>query len=249
LTGKVALVTGGGRGIGAACAMRLEALGATVAVADLEVGDGGGSRRLALDVADAAAVGAAIEGLVEELGRLDVLVCAAGVLGDLESSTASRAGDADFATALDVNLMGTVNCCRASARHLEAGGWGRIVTFTSLAALRPFERGLGAPYVTSKSAVIGYTLSLAAELGPAGVNVNAVAPGSIDTPMTRSAFDDMDDDDAVSRLPIPRHGRPEDCAGVVEFLCTPLSDYVTGQVIRVDGGLSLTDALSGSGLP
>lgn len=245
----MALVTGGGRGIGRACAARLEELGATVTVADLVVAGEAGRREVVLDVSDPVAVRTAVGELAAEVGRVDILVCGAGVLGDLAASPASRAADADFAAALAVNLMGTVNCCRAAAPHLKQGGWGKVVTFSSLAATRPFEAGLGSPYVTAKAAIVGYTLSLAAELGPFGVTVNSLAPGSIDTPMTRAAFDDMSDEQAVAGLPLRRHGRPEDCAGAVEFLCTPLSDYVTGQVIRVDGGLSITDTLSGSGLP
>ncbi|MGV1047575.1 MAG: SDR family NAD(P)-dependent oxidoreductase [Solirubrobacterales bacterium] len=248
LTGKVALVTGAGRGIGRACAIRLARLGARTVSADLEHPGGSGGGNIVLDVGDRGAVESQVAALAADLGRIDVLVCAAGVLGELDLEPASGADDERFEASLRVNLMGTVNCCRAAAPHLMAHGWGKVVTFSSLAAMRPLEDGRGAPYVVAKAAIVGYTYSLAAELGPHGVTVNALAPGSIDTPMTRAAFTDLDDDAAVGGLPLRRHGTPEDCAGVVEFLCTPLSDYVTGQVICVDGGLSITDALTGSGL-
>ncbi|MBS1862233.1 MAG: SDR family oxidoreductase [Actinobacteria bacterium] len=253
LRDRVALVTGADRGIGHAFATRLAELGASVVAADLRLDalDGSAERRvehIRLDVGDRGAVESAVAELVDRHGRLDILVCNAGVLGSLAAGQASNPDAQELETVLRVNLLGTINCCRAAAPHLRQGGWGRIVTVSSLAALRPPEGGLGSPYVAAKAAIIGYTKSLASELGPSNVTVNAIAPGSIDTPMTREAFDDMDEEKATAHLPLRRHGRPEDCTGALEFLCTPLSDYVTGQVLRVDGGMSITDALSGSGI-
>jgi 3-oxoacyl-[acyl-carrier protein] reductase len=266
LAGRVALVTGGGRGMGRGFALRLGRLGAAVAVADLDLGGAvraGESEREVVaelearevaalgvegDVADRAAVDAIVEETLARLGSLDVLVCAAGTMGALEGSAASSAPPRGFESILATNFTGTVNCCQAAAPHLKRGGWGKVVNVSSLAAMRPQGSGAFAPYVAAKAAVIGYTLSLAAELAPHGVTVNAIAPGSIDTPMTRALFSDMDDPEAHARVPLGRFGAVEDVAGVVEFLCTPLSDYVTGQVICVDGGLSMTDALVGSGV-
>jgi NAD(P)-dependent dehydrogenase (short-subunit alcohol dehydrogenase family) len=266
LAGKVALVTGGGRGMGRGYALRLGQLGAAVAVADLNLAgaiDAGeassdvisdleaqGTRAIGfdVDVGDRAAVEAMIQGTVDRFGSIDVLVCNAGVMGQFESSSATIASPESLRSILEINLMGTINCCQAAARDLKAGGWGKVVNVSSLAAIRPQSGGGFAPYVIAKGAVIGYTLSLAAELAPHGVTVNAIAPGSIDTPMTRALFSDMDDPDAHARVPLGRFGEVEDVAGVIEFLCTPLSDYVTGQVICVDGGLSITDALVGSGV-
>jgi 3-oxoacyl-[acyl-carrier protein] reductase len=266
LAGKVALVTGGGRGMGRGYALRLGRLGATVAVADLNLmgaveadeasGDviseleaaGTPAIGLEVDVGDRTAVEAMTERVVDRFGALDVLVCNAGSMGELERSSATTASEDSLGSILETNLLGTVNCCQAAAAHLKAGGWGKVVNVSSLAAIRPQAGGAFAPYVTAKAAVIGYTLSLADELAPHGVTVNAVAPGSIDTPLTRGLFGDMDDPEAHARVPLGRFGTVADVAGAVEFLCTPLSDYVTGQVICVDGGLSITDALHGSGV-
>jgi 3-oxoacyl-[acyl-carrier protein] reductase len=266
LDAKTAIVTGAGRGIGRALALRLGSLGASVTVADLDLRgtveageaetdtvselESAGARALGVevDVTDRAAVERMVERTVEEFGGLDILVCNAGALIGLEHSLAAEVGEESLRPTFEVNFFGTVNCCRAAAPHLRRGGWGKIVTVSSLGALRPIAGGLGAPYVAAKAAVIGYTLSLADQLGADGVTVNAIAPGSIDTPLTRAHYDDMDDPVAHAKLPLRRFGTPEDVAGVVEFLCTPLSDYVTGQVICVDGGQSITDSLHGSGL-
>jgi 3-oxoacyl-[acyl-carrier protein] reductase len=266
LAGKVALVTGGGRGLGRGYALRLGRLGAAVAVADLDLtgaidageapGDvlseleaaGTAAIGCEVDVGDRTAVEAMMERAVDRFGTIDILVCNAGSMGALEGSSATTASERRVRSILEVNLLGTINCCQAAAEHLKHGGWGKVVCVSSLAAIRPSSGGAFAPYVAAKAAVIGYTLSLADELAPHGVTVNAIAPGSIDTPLTRGLFSDMDDPEAHARVPLGRFGTVADVAGAVEFLCTPLSDYVTGQVICVDGGLSITDALRGSGL-
>jgi 3-oxoacyl-[acyl-carrier protein] reductase len=266
LTGKVALVTGGGRGMGRGYALRLGRLGAAVAVADLNLAGaveaGEASRDVIselesagmpaigceVDIGDRTAVEAMTERVVDRFSTIDVLVCNAGSMGALEGSWATTASERSLRSILEINLLGTINCCQAAAGHLKSGGWGKVVNVSSLAAIRPSSGGAFAPYVTAKAAVIGYTLSLADELAPHGVTVNAIAPGSIDTPLTRGLFSDMDDPEAHARVPLGRFGTVGDVAGAVEFLCTPLSDYVTGQVICVDGGLSITDALRGSGI-
>jgi len=266
LAGKVALVTGGGRGMGRGFALRLGRLGASVAVADLDLtgavraGEAERDVLAELEAQEISAIGAevnvaerpAVDALVDEvlrrLGSLDVLVCAAGTMGAVEGSAASSVSREGFESILGTNLTGTINCCQAAAEALKEGGWGKVVNVSSLAALRPAGGGLFAAYVAAKAAVIGYTLSLAAELAPHGVTVNAIAPGSIDTPMTRALFSDMDDPKAHARVPLGRFGTVDDVVGVVEFLATPASDYVTGQVLCVDGGLSFTDSLAGSGI-
>lgn len=259
-------MTGGGRGLGRGYALRLARLGAAVGVADLDLMgavEAGEARTdvlseleamsvsalgLELDVTNRAAVETVTKQLVDRLGTLDVLVCNAGSMGVFEDSSATTASERVVESILASNLLGTINCCQAAAPHLKAGGWGKIVNVSSLAALRPPAGGVAASYVAAKAAVIGYTRSLAEELGPHGVTVNAIAPGSIDTPLTRGLYSDMDDPRAHARVPQRRFGTVEDVAGVVEFLCTPLSDYVTGQLICVDGGQSITDGLYGSGV-
>jgi len=266
LQGRTAIVTGGGRGIGRGFALRLAGLGAAVTVADLDLDGavkageaetdvvaeleaaGAQVAGLEADVTDRAAVESMVAATVERFGDLDILICNAGSLTEIDESYAASASDRSMRGTFETNFFGTVNCCRAAAPHLRSGGWGKVVNISSLGALRPLAGGMGAPYVAAKAAIIGYTLSLAEELGSAGVTVNAIAPGSIDTPLTRGLFSDMDDEEAHSRLPMRRFGTVEDVARVAEFLCTPLSDYVTGQVICVDGGMSITDALHGSGL-
>jgi 3-oxoacyl-[acyl-carrier protein] reductase len=266
LAGRSAIVTGAGRGIGRAFALRLASLGADVTVADLDLAgavraseaemdvvaeiEASGARAAGIetDVTDDAAVKAMVATAVERFGGVDILICNAGSLTGLEHSFAATVSEESLRGTFETNFFGTVNCCRAAVPHLRKGGWGRVVNMSSLAALRPLAGGIGAPYVAAKAAIIGYTLALAEELGADGVTVNAIAPGSIDTPLTRGLFSDMDDASAHAQLPLRRFGTPGDVAGVGEFLCTPLSDYVTGQVICVDGGMSITDALHDSGL-
>jgi 3-oxoacyl-[acyl-carrier protein] reductase len=266
LAGRSAIVTGAGRGIGRAFALRLASLGAAVTVADLDLAgavrageakldvvaeieaSGGRAAGVETDVTDKAAVEAMVATAMDRFGGVDILICNAGSLTGMEDSFAATVSEQSLRGTFETNFFGTVNCCRAAAPHLREGGWGRVVNMSSLAALRPLAGGVGAPYVAAKAAIIGYTLALAEELGADGVTVNAIAPGSIDTPLTRGLFSDMDDASAHAQLPLRRFGTPEDVAGVGEFLCTPLSDYVTGQVICVDGGMSITDALHDSGL-
>jgi 3-oxoacyl-[acyl-carrier protein] reductase len=269
LTGKVALVTGAGRGLGRAYAVRLAALGAAVAVNDLNLEpspDAGGEEQTVVeeiealggqalaqpgDVTDRDAVEAIVAATVEKFGGLDVLVCNAGGPGRISETaegTATATSDEDWEICLRLNLLGTVNCCRAAVPPMREGGWGKIVNVSSEAAQRTMGSGVGAAYAAAKAGIEAYTRALAEEVGPYGITVNAIAPGSIDTPLTRGAFSDMDDPAAHAKVPLGRFGVPEDCARVIGFLCTPLSDYVTGQVIFVDGGLSFTDALADSGL-
>lgn len=242
LTGRVAFVTGGSRGIGAAIAARLAADGAAVAltyarsaneanavVAAIETA-GGRALALQADSADDAALAAAIERTVAQFGRLDILVNSAGVLalGAIE--------DFDLAAldrTLAVNVRAVVVASRLAARHLGAGG--RIITVGSTNAERmPFAGG--AVYAMSKAAVAGLTKGMARDLGARGITVNTVQPGPIDTEMNPA-----DGPLAEGMLPLlatGRYGRADEVAGFVAYLAGPEAGYITGANLMIDGGFS-----------
>jgi NAD(P)-dependent dehydrogenase (short-subunit alcohol dehydrogenase family) len=224
----IALVTGGARGIGKACAERLAADGWTVVVGDLVEGDG----VLKCDVTSPEDVSAFVDGAVAAHGRLDGVVNAAGV-GHPHAFL--EATDDVWWQHLDVNVMGTVRVCRAAIPHLLASthpGRG-IVNFTSQAA-KTGGLLIGAPYSAAKAAVLCLTKSLAGEFGPRGVRVNAVAPGIIETEFLDGVPGIRD---RGSQLPLGRIGRPEEVAGVVAFLLSSDASYLTGEIVDVNGGL------------
>ena len=244
---KTAVVTGGGSGIGLAVAERLTADGYHVATLDLNPsvpwrGGLGGSSPLAstafaqvADVTDRAQVDAALAAVRERLGPVAILVNAAGVDGF------KRFTDLTFAAwqrVIDVNLNGVFHCTQAVLPDMLDAGWGRIVNISSSSthAGQPFM----AHYVAAKSAVNGLTKSLALELGPSGITVNAVPPGFIDTPMLRRAeargLLGGTVDDHVAATPVRRVGRPEDIAATCAFLVSEEAGYITGQIIGVNGG-------------
>ncbi|WP_395364483.1 3-oxoacyl-ACP reductase FabG [Streptomyces sp. YH02] len=245
--GAVAIVTGAGRGIGAATAKRLAADGAAVVALDLTEGDaadtvagiratGGRAMAVGCDVTDSGQVDAAIDRTVAEYGRLDVLVNNAGVLRD---NMLFMMSDDDWDTVVDVHLKGAFLCSRAAQRHMAGQGSGKIVNLSSVAA--DGNRGQ-ANYAAAKAGVQGLTRTLAIELGPYGINVNAIAPGFVATAMTDQTARRTGADPeefrraAAARSPLRRVGSPEDIAAVVSFLASEDAAYVTGQTIHVDGG-------------
>ena len=244
---RTAIVTGGGRGIGAGTARRLAADGFAVAVVDRDeatakstaesiVAAGGRAVGIAADVADAESVSAAVDRIVAELGEPTVLVNNAGVTRD---NLLFRLTEDDWDTVMAVNLRGPFLMSRAVQKYMTAAKWGRIVNISSISALG--NRGQ-ANYAASKAGIQGFTKTLALELGKFGVTVNAIGPGFVDTEMTRGIaertgipFDDIAATYAKD-IPVGRVGKPEDIAAVVSFFSRDDASWVSGQVIYVAGG-------------
>ncbi|OBB21909.1 short-chain dehydrogenase [Mycolicibacterium peregrinum] len=229
---KNAVVTGGGSGIGAAIAARLRADGLNVAVLDLQPSDDEFAH--VADVTDRAAVDTALNAVRAQLGPISVLVNAAGL------DCFKRFSDVSFdkwQQIIDVNLNGVFHCIQAALPDMLEAGWGRIVNISSSSTHsgQPFM----SPYVAAKSAVNGLTKSLALELGPSGITVNAVPPGFIDTPMLRKAEGKGflgDTDKQIAQTPVRRMGKPEDIAAACAFFVSEEAGYITGQILGVNGG-------------
>jgi 3-oxoacyl-[acyl-carrier protein] reductase len=240
LEGRVALVTGGSRGIGAAVSRDLAVAGARVAVnyrtgkdAAEAVASEIGGVALSADVSDPEQAQALVERIESELGDLDILVNNAGVTRD---TLIARMSDEDWDVVLDTNLRGAFNTSRAVARKMLRRRSGVIVNLTSVVGLHgnPGQ----ANYAASKAGLIGLTKALARELGSRGVRVNAVAPGYIDTELT-NVLSEEQRGAILANTPLGRLGQPEDVAGAVRFLCSDEAAFVTGEVLLVDGGLGM----------
>ena len=242
LAGRVALVTGAGRGIGAAIARELGRAGCDVALVDLGAFDGAeatagairgmGRRAIALraDVTSLEAAENAVAATVHALGRLDILVCNAGITRD---AMVWKMTEEAWDQVLDVNLKGCFTFCRAAAPVFRGQQQGRIVTMASINGLR--GKVGQSNYAASKAGIIALTKSLARELGPSGVTVNCVAPGMVATEMTVALPTEVVEK-ARMESAVGRIAQPEDVAHVVAFLCWDRARHVTGEVIKVDGG-------------
>lgn len=242
LLGKVALVTGGGQGIGRSVALMLARHGSDVAVSDVNVEmaqstieeiEKIGRRALAVEanVARFEDGERMVRETVESLGRIDILVNNAGITRD---GLMLRMSEEDWDLVLDVNLKGAFNCTRAAVRHMAKQRSGKIVNIASVVGL--MGNAGQANYAASKAGLIGFTKTVAREFASRGITVNAVAPGYIDTPMTQ-ALPEKVKEELQKLIPLDRLGTPEDVANAVLFLVTNASDYVTGQVVHVNGGL------------
>lgn len=247
LDGRVALVTGAARGIGAAEAVRLAQDGASVAIFDLSADQlshtvgrieqaGAKALPIACDVADGEQVKRSIAQVVEHFGRLDILVNNAGVLRD---NLLFRMTDQDWDTVLDIHLKGSFLCTREAQVYMVKQRYGKIVMTSSVSALG--NRGQS-NYAAAKAGLQGMARTMAIELGPFNINVNAVAPGWIVTDMLGEMAGRMGttlealQDDLSKGIPLRRMGRPEDVANVVNFLVSDEAAYITGQIIYVSGG-------------
>jgi 3-oxoacyl-[acyl-carrier protein] reductase len=240
--GRVALVTGGGRGIGASCAERFARDGARVVVSDLDVAPAQevagplGGMAIPCDVTQRDQVEAMFSRVLRELGRLDVLVCCAGLIRD---NLLFKMSDEDWDLVIDTHLKGAFLCARAAQKSMVAQKYGKIVFLSSTSALG--NRGQ-TNYSTAKAGLQGMARTLAIELGPFNINVNTVAPGFVETRMTRATAERMGIDyeafkiGAASQTPLRRVGQPEDIASVIAFLCSDESSFISGQTVYVRGG-------------
>jgi len=242
LAGKTALVTGGTRGIGNAIAARLLTLGARVVItgrdatgaakaAEALAANGGECRGIALDVAAFDSVQETLKAAGREVGGFDILVNNAGITRD---DVLLRMKEADWDAVLSTNLKGGFACARAVIRDMLKKRWGRIVNITSIVG------AMGNPgqanYVAAKAGLVGFTKTLAREYATRGVTANAIAPGFIETDMTR-ALQPAAREALLAQIPMERFGAPEDVAAAVAYLVGDGAAYVTGQVIHVNGGM------------
>ncbi len=239
---RVALITGGGRGIGAATAELFASEGAKVVVSDMdeaparEVADPIKGLAIACDVTKRESVEAMIDRTVKELGRIDVLVTCAGIIRD---NLLYKMTDDDWDSVIDTHLKGTFYCARAAQKHMVEQKSGKMVFLSSTSALG--NRGQ-TNYSAAKAGLQGMARTLAIELGPFNINVNAVAPGFVETRMTRATAERMGVDyeafkmGAASQIPLRRVGQPVDIASVIAFLCSDESSFVSGQTVYVRGG-------------
>jgi 3-oxoacyl-[acyl-carrier protein] reductase len=260
LSGKTALITGGARGIGRAYAHRLADLGANVGIIDLDLqsykqfeaeeanmtansiieelqSKGINAAGAIADVTSFNQVSEAVSSIASELGDIDILVAnAGGGAGGMEDSYASSMNLELFQQVIERNLYGTVHTVTAVAPMMKKNRNGKIVTVSSQAGIQSSPDGSYAHYGSAKAGIIMYTKYLAQDLGPYGITVNCIAPGYIGTGRLMIEFNKMGIENVSKNIALQRIGTPEDCARVIEFLTTDLSDYVTGTIIDVGGG-------------
>jgi 3-oxoacyl-[acyl-carrier protein] reductase len=248
----VALVTGAASGIGAATARVLAEAGADVVAgwyspdphdvdrtrASIEHA---GRRCLVVDVdvADTDAVNAAVARTIDELGRIDIVVANAAIARDVPSP---ELDDGRWSSLLDVDLTGVFRCFRAAMPHMIEAGWGRLLATSSIAGAYQ-GWAAHAHYTTAKAGLVGLVRTLAVELGPHGITANAIAPGVIETPQSLDPVNSLGPDgvrEFAARVPVRRNGQPDDIAHTFLFLASEEASFLTGQVLLVDGGVSLS---------
>lgn len=245
LEGQVALVTGSSRGIGRATIEALAAAGAAVAINDVGSMESAEEFAASLtaagltaaafqaDISDAGQVAAMVKGVEEKLGAISILVNNAGITRD---GLAIRMSEEDFDAVIAINLRGTFLCSKAVARGMMKARRGAIINLASVVGRR--GNAGQANYAAAKAGIIGLTKTLARELGPRGVTVNAVAPGYVQTAMTEN-LDEAIKEKILANTPLGRLATPEEIAAVILFLASPAAAYITGAVIPVDGGMGI----------
>ena len=245
LEGSVAVVTGSGRGIGLSIARQLAKAGATIALVDInqslvEAAAAGLNEEFGqlanafvADLTDADQVKELFENIYAKLGKVDILVNNAGITRD---SLMLRMKESEWDAVINTNLRSAFLCTKAETKAMMKQRHGKIINISSVVGI--MGNAGQANYCASKAGLIGFTKSLARELGSRGVNVNAVAPGYIQTDMTEK-LPESAKEAMLSQVPLNRPGQPEDVSKAVFFLASPLADYLTGQVICVDGGMAM----------
>ncbi len=245
LTNKVALVTGARRGMGKSHALALAKQGAKVAVTDISQEEcqlvvdeiksmGGEAIALKMDVSNKADVDAVFNEVVKQFGRLDILVNNAGIFAP---KAALELTEEDWDKTISINLKGEFLCAQRAAKEMAKNNWGRIINIASIAS-GGVGVGIsgGAHYTASKGGIIGMTETLADEWAPMGINVNAIGPGAIDTPMVSGALTKEATDALLAGVPLKRIGKPEEVSAAVVFLASEEASYITGATFYVDGG-------------
>ena len=244
LKGKTAIITGSGRGIGRAIALAMAEQGANIVVNDVNMESAGevvaeieamGRQAIAVkaDVTSEEQIKQMIETCINRFGKLDILVNNAGII---QTVPVTEIDGKDWDRVMEVNLKGVFLCCKAALAPMKAQHGGKIINIASVAGKRGGWLLGNSCYSASKGGVIAFTKSLARESGPFGINVNAITPAFTDTEMTRSIAPDKKEF-IIKMLPLGRVGQPSDIAGAVCFLASSMSDYMTGEIMDVDGGL------------
>ncbi len=243
LEDKVAIVTGGAQGIGRAICQRLAKDGVRVVVFDImeklsnkitELEKDKDIFGIKVDVSSLDEVKQAVQEVIDKFGHIDILVNNAGITCD---RLILRMKEEDWDVVIKVNLKGAFNCIKIVSPFMMRRKWGRIINISSVIGLRGNEGQ--ANYAASKAGLIGLTKSAARELSRRGITVNAVAPGFIQTKMTENLIKEGKADSLISQIPLGRIGRPEEVASLVAYLASEEASYITGEVIRIDGGLSM----------
>ncbi|MBD3313950.1 glucose 1-dehydrogenase [Candidatus Woesearchaeota archaeon] len=247
LKDKVAVITGARRGIGKGIAERLAYAGADIVISDIdqedcdktaqEIADANSIQAIGVkcDVSNKDEVDSLIAKTVEKFGRIDILVNNAGIV-KLDSFTEFR--EEDWNSVLDINLKGAFLCSQAAAKEMKKNNYGKIISIASIAGLVAYPNG--SAYCASKAGIINLTREMAVELAGNKINVNAVAPGLVETPMTRFVMQDKEKlNQTLAAIPWNRPGQPSDIANAVQFLASDEADYITGQTLAVDGGWTI----------